>query len=62
MPEKKMSIREYREYAKKHYGKQSLNESMLKFMDKAADGKDMTSKEFDHLQATIKAKQAISGK
>jgi hypothetical protein len=57
----KMDLREYKEYAKKTHGSKSINESMLKTMEKMAGGKKMSRERFDAMNADIKMKGVVHG-
>lgn len=62
MSEDKMSLREYKDYAKKTHGEKSLNESMLRTMEKASETSGGKSKmprgEWDRMNGKIKMEQA----
>ena len=57
MSDRPMSIREYKEYAKKQHGSKSVNESMLKHMDRVTDGKKISKTDWDQINAKIKIAQ-----
>jgi hypothetical protein len=54
MSDRPMDIREYRDYAKKHHGEKSINNSMLQAMDKASGGKTMNTSQWNEMNAKIK--------
>jgi hypothetical protein len=56
-PNKKMSLREYRQYSEANHGKKALNDSMLRNMERATGGRNVSRAELDHLQAKIKIRQ-----
>ena len=59
MSERKITLREYRAHAESKYGKKSVNETVLKMMDKATSGKGATRAEFERLNAGIKIAQTL---
>ena len=55
--QKKMSVREYKDYAISRYGKNSVNDSMLKSMERSvgsADKKTATVEQLHHINAKMK--------
>ena len=57
----KMDLREYKDYAKKTHGAKSVNDSMLKVMEKVTGGKKVSRERLDAINADIKAKGAMHG-
>jgi len=57
MGEDRMDIRQYKEYAKAKHGERSINDSMLKHMDRATGGKKLSKGEWDQINAKVKIKQ-----
>ena len=56
-PNKPMDTREYRQYSEKHHGKGALNDSMLRSIDRATDGKKVSRSQLDQLHGKIKIRQ-----
>jgi len=54
----KMDIREYKNYAQGTHGKGTINEGMLKAMDRATGGKKLSKSEWNDMNAKIKIKGA----
>jgi hypothetical protein len=54
-----MDVREYKDYCRGKYGKKSVNESLLKNINKATGGRTLTRKEFDDVHAKIKVGQEL---
>jgi len=55
--EKKMSVREYKNFAQAKFGKSSVNEKMLNAMDRAVGGRDKavaTVSQLNQLNAKMK--------
>jgi len=55
--EKKMSVREYKNFAQSKFGKNSVNDRMLNAMDKAVGGRDKpvaTVNQLNNLNAKLK--------
>jgi hypothetical protein len=57
-PEQIMTLREYRQYAEKIYGANTINDFMLRVMDVASGGLSKTRLEWDKMQVGIKLKHA----
>lgn len=57
--EKKMDVRQYREYCQGKNGKKSMNESLIKTIDRATGGRTLTKAEFDNVHAKIKIAQEV---
>ena len=57
----KMDIRQYREYAQGAHGKKSLNEGLLRAMERATGGKKLSKSEWNDMNAKIKIKSAEQG-
>lgn len=60
MSENEMSLREYKDYAKKKHGEKSLNNSMLRTMEKAAESQGkhkMSRRDWDEMNGKIKIAQ-----
>jgi len=55
---KDMDIREYKSYAKAKYGEKSINDGMLKAMDRATGGKKCSRSDWNEMNAKIKIKGA----
>jgi len=56
--ERKMSVREYKQYAQSRFGSKSVNSNMLNAMDRAVGGKEKAVATVDQLN-TINAKLKI---
>ena len=60
MSERRMELREYRELCEKRHGKKSIqNESLLKGIERATGGRQLTKSEFDNVHAKIKIAQEV---
>lgn len=58
-PARKMSIREYKAYCEGRRGKKSVNDSLLKNIDRATGGRALTRGEFDQVHGKIKVGQEL---
>ena len=58
-PERKMDIREYKEYTKARHGEKSVNDSLLKNIDRATGGRTLSRSEFDKVHGKIKIAQEM---
>lgn len=58
-PTRKMSIREYKDYCQGRRGKKSVNESLLKNINRATGGRKLTRAEFDQVHGKIKIGQEL---
>lgn len=58
-PNRRMDIREYKEYAKSKHGDKSINDSLLKNINKATGGRTLSRSEFDKVNAKIKVAQEL---
>jgi hypothetical protein len=58
-PTRKMNIREYKDYCKGRRGKKSVNDSLLKNIDRATNGRKLTRAEFDQVHGKIKIAQEL---
>ncbi len=58
-PDRKMSTREYREYCQGKHGNKSMNESLIKSIDRAVGGRTVTREELDQVHGKIKIGQEI---
>jgi len=56
-----MDVREYKNYAQGVHGKGTVNDGMLKAMDKATGGKKLSKSEWNEMNAKIKIKSAEQG-
>lgn len=57
-----MDIREYRQYAESKHGKKSINDGMLRAMDRATGGKNLSKGDWNDVNAKIKMKSvAVKG-
>jgi len=59
--ERKMDLREYKNVCQGKNGDKSVNESLLKNIERATGGRSLTKSEFDHVHGKIKMKQASEG-
>jgi hypothetical protein len=57
-PNKPMDVREYRQYSESRHGKNALNDSMLKTLDRATGGKKVTRAQMDEIHGKIKVRQS----
>ncbi|KKN61958.1 hypothetical protein LCGC14_0516360 [marine sediment metagenome] len=58
-PDRKMDIREYKEYCKGKHGEKSVNDSLLKNINRATGGRTLSRSEFDKVHAKIKIGQEL---
>ena len=58
-PNRKMDVREYKEYTKGKHGAKSVNESLLKNINRATGGRTLSRAEFDKVHAKIKVAQEL---
>lgn len=56
--ERKISLREYKDRCKGKHGEKSVNDSLLKGIDRATGGRSLTQKQFDEVHGKIKMRQA----
>ena len=58
--ERKMELREYRALCEKRHGKKSIqNDSLLKSIERATGGRQLSKGEFDKVHAKIKIGQEM---
>lgn len=57
--DQKMDVRQYREHCEGKHGKKSMNESLIKTIDRATGGRRLTKAEFDNVHAKIKIAQEV---
>lgn len=55
----KMDVRQYREHCEGKHGKKSMNESLIKTIDRATGGRTLSRSEFDHVHGKIKIAQQV---
>ncbi len=58
-PTRRMSIREYKDYCKGKRGSKSVNDSLLKNIDRATGGRKLSRAEFDQVHGKIKVAQQL---
>ena len=55
--DRKMSLREYKNMCQAQRGARTVNDSLLKTIERAAGGRDLSKKDFDQIQGKIKLSQ-----